>query len=129
MQRLLRRPKGNFSRSIRLTASANYFRLVEREVVMSILTSAGLLYGGLCAFFYFGQHLFFFRPERLPKGFAYQYPFLFSEINFDMEDGGVVNALHFQIPNSRGVVFYIKGNSRSIKGWGKVRPRFHRQRV
>ncbi len=119
MQRLLRRPKGNFSRSIRLTASANYFRLVEREVVMSILTSAGLLYGGLCALFYFGQHLFFFRPERLPKGFAYQYPFPFSEINFDMEDGGVVNALHFQIPNSRGVVFYIKGNSRSIKGWGK----------
>ncbi|MFN0215752.1 MAG: alpha/beta hydrolase [Saprospiraceae bacterium] len=41
------------------------------------------------------------------------------EINFDMEDGGVVNALHFRVPNSKGVVFYIKGNSRSIKGWGK----------
>ncbi len=36
-----------------------------------------------------------------------------------MEDGGIVNALHFEIPNSKGVVFYIKGNSRSIKGWGK----------
>lgn len=36
-----------------------------------------------------------------------------------MEDGGVVNALHFKVPNSKGVVFYIKGNSRSIKGWGK----------
>jgi alpha-beta hydrolase superfamily lysophospholipase len=36
-----------------------------------------------------------------------------------MEDGGSINALHFRVPNSRGVVFYIKGNSRSIKGWGK----------
>lgn len=36
-----------------------------------------------------------------------------------MEDGGTVNGIHFKVPNSKGVVFYIKGNSRSIKGWGK----------
>ncbi len=77
------------------------------------------MYVALCAVFYFGQDLFFFRPERLPKWFTYKYPFPFTEVNFDMEDGGVVNALHFQVPNSKGVVFYIKGNSRSIKGWGK----------
>jgi hypothetical protein len=73
----------------------------------------------LCLLFYFGQDLFFFRPERLPKWFTYQYSFPFSEVNFEMEDGGEVNALHFRVPNSKGVVFYIKGNSRSIKGWGK----------
>jgi alpha-beta hydrolase superfamily lysophospholipase len=77
------------------------------------------LYVGLCFLFYFGQNLFFFRPERLAKSFQYQYPFPFTEVNFDMEDGGMVNALHFRVPNSKGVVFYIKGNSRSIKGWGK----------
>lgn len=49
----------------------------------------------------------------------YKYPFPFTEVDFDMEDGGIVNALHFRVPNSKGVVFYIKGNSRSIKGWGK----------
>jgi fermentation-respiration switch protein FrsA (DUF1100 family) len=79
----------------------------------------GMLYGILCLVFYFGQDLFFFRPERLPKWFAYKYPFPFSEVNFEMEDGGLINALHFRVPNSKGVVFYIKGNSRSIKGWGK----------
>ena len=36
-----------------------------------------------------------------------------------MEDGGTINGLHFKVPNSRGVVFYVKGNSRSVKGWGK----------
>jgi len=84
-----------------------------------ILSGIAFLYVGLCVVFYFGQPLFFFRPERLAKTFTYKYPFPFTEVNFDMEDGGSINALHFRVPNSRGVVFYIKGNSRSIKGWGK----------
>jgi pimeloyl-ACP methyl ester carboxylesterase len=76
-------------------------------------------YVGLCAVFYFFQHYFFFRPEILPKNFEYRYPFPFEEVNFEMEDGGEINALHFKIPNALGVVFYLKGNSRSLKGWGK----------
>lgn len=84
-----------------------------------ILIWTGIAYATLCAVFYFAQDLFFFRPERLPKWFTYKYPFPFAEVNFEMEDGGEVNALHFRVPNSKGVVFYIKGNSRSIKGWGK----------
>jgi fermentation-respiration switch protein FrsA (DUF1100 family) len=85
----------------------------------SLFVIIGVVYGVLCAVFYFAQDFFFFRPERLPKWFTYKYPFPFSEVNFEMEDGGIVNALHFRVPNSKGVVFYIKGNSRSIKGWGK----------
>lgn len=96
-----------------------YLRCVDSAFWISILSVLGLIYGGLCLLFYFGQDFFFFRPERLPHWFTYNYPFPFSEVNFEMEDGGVVNALHFKVPNSRGVVFYIKGNSRSIKGWGK----------
>lgn len=76
-------------------------------------------YGSLCAVFYFMQDYFFFRPEILPKQFEYQYPFPFKEVNFEMEDGGTINGLHFRVPNAKGVVFYLKGNSRSIKGWGK----------
>lgn len=55
----------------------------------------------------------------LPKNFEYRYPFPFTEHTFEMEDGGVINALQFKVPNSQGVVFYLKGNSRSLKGWGK----------
>lgn len=81
-----------------------------------ILIAAYLL---LCLAFYFFQHKFFFRPEKLHDSFKYKYPFPFEELNFDMEDGGQINALYFKVPNSRGVVYYLKGNSRSIKGWGK----------
>jgi pimeloyl-ACP methyl ester carboxylesterase len=84
-----------------------------------IISLVALIYVLFGAFFYFFQHYFFFRPEILPHEFQYQYPFEFEEKSFDMEDGGRVNAVHFRVPNSRGVVYYLKGNSRSIKGWGK----------
>jgi pimeloyl-ACP methyl ester carboxylesterase len=88
-------------------------------VVSSWLTLLGGIYAGLCVVFYFFQDFFFFRPERLPTGFQYKYPFPFEEVNFEMEDGGRINGLHFKIPNARGVVYYLKGNSKSVKGWGK----------
>ncbi|MCP3929746.1 MAG: alpha/beta fold hydrolase [Bacteroidetes bacterium] len=73
----------------------------------------------LCLLFYFLQDYFFFRPEILPQQFEYRYPFPFDEVNFEMEDGGKINAIHFKVPNSKGVIYYLKGNSRSLKGWGK----------
>lgn len=78
-----------------------------------------VLYLLLCLLFYFGQDFLFFRPEKLPQYFRYRYPFPFEEITLSMEDGGSINGLLFTVPNARGVVFYFKGNSRSIKGWGK----------
>lgn len=84
--------------------------------VLSILV---ILYIAICASFYFFQHYGFFRPEILSTAFQYKYPFPFEELDFDMEDGGRINAIYFKVPNSRGVVFYLKGNSKSLKGWGK----------
>ena len=78
-----------------------------------------LLYAVICVVFYFGQHLFFFRPEILPSNFEYEYGFPSKELIFEMDDGGIINAVHFEVPNSLGVIYYLKGNSRSIKGWGK----------
>src|SRR5882672_11200501 len=78
-----------------------------------------VVYVTLCIAFYFFQHLLFFRPERLSTAFKYKYPFPFEELDFDMADGGHINAIYFKVPNARGVIYYLKGNSRSIKGWGK----------
>lgn len=88
-------------------------------MILQILTAVFLLYLLLAAFFYVFQHIFFFRPEILPQNFQYKYPFPFEEVHFDMEDGGTINGIHFKIPNALGVVFFLKGNSKSVKGWGK----------
>lgn len=86
---------------------------------MTILLIIGIIYLALVLLFYFLQHLFFFRPEILPHDFKYHYPFPFEEKQFDLPDGGRINAIWFKVPNSLGVVYFLKGNSRSIKGWGK----------
>ena len=85
----------------------------------NLILIPALAYTLICVIFYFFQHFFFFRPEILPHEFTYKYPFDFEEKDFEMEDGGHINAIHFRVPNSRGVIYYLKGNSRSIKGWGK----------
>lgn len=86
---------------------------------VSVLTTIGIIYGAVCLIFYFTQDFYFFRPELLPNSFQYRYPFPFEEVHFEMEDGGYINGLHFRVPNSKGVVYYLKGNSKSVKGWGK----------
>ncbi|MBL7871925.1 MAG: alpha/beta fold hydrolase [Cyclobacteriaceae bacterium] len=87
--------------------------------MVGLLIVLFFVYVGLSLFIYLFQHIFFFRPERLSRSFQYKYPFPFEELDFEMEDGGRINAIYFKVPNSRGVVYYLKGNSKSIKGWGK----------
>lgn len=77
------------------------------------------IYLFLCLMVYLTQELFIFHPERLPDDFQYQYEYPFEEINLQPEPNATINGLHFRLPRSKGVVFYFKGNSRSVKGWGK----------
>lgn len=71
-------------------------------------------------FLYFFQERFLFHPEKLPKDFVFQYENQqVEEYNLELQDGAVINGLHFKSNNPKGVVYYLKGNSKSIKGWGK----------
>lgn len=77
------------------------------------------IYAGLVVLAYFGQGLFFFHPEKLPQNFQFQYEYPFEEVFIEMEDKTRINGLWFRQEESRGVVFYFKGNTRSVKGWAK----------
>lgn len=69
---------------------------------------------------YFFQERFLFHPEKLPKDFQFQYENQkVKEYSLEIKKGVVINGLHFQTENPKGVVYYLKGNSKSIKGWGK----------
>tara|TARA_R110002124_G_scaffold155440_3_gene322649 strand:- start:751 stop:1620 length:870 start_codon:yes stop_codon:yes gene_type:complete len=69
---------------------------------------------------YFFQERFLFHPEKLPEDFIFQYKNQkVKEYSLEIKKGVIINGLHFQAENSKGVVYYLKGNSKSIKGWGK----------
>src|SRR5690349_12122329 len=75
---------------------------------------------------YFLQEKFIFKPEKLKHDFQFKYDVPFKEVNFDIEPGVRINGLHFFRENSKGVVLYFHGNSRSIKGWAKYAKDFYR---
>ncbi|MFY0643430.1 MAG: alpha/beta fold hydrolase [Bacteroidia bacterium] len=76
---------------------------------------------------YFLQERFLFKPEKLPEDFDFKYDNqVFDEYNIEVEEGVNINGIHFKVHNPKGIVIYLKGNSRSIKGWGKFSVDFTR---
>lgn len=76
---------------------------------------------------YFLQDFLMFKPEKLPKDFQFYYENQeIEEYNIETRDGAIINGLRFKTKNPKGIVFYLKGNSKSIKGWGKFAVDFTR---
>jgi pimeloyl-ACP methyl ester carboxylesterase len=77
---------------------------------------------------YYLQDYMLFKPEKLPEDFQFYYENQqIKEYSLKTRDGATIHGLRFY-PNgeSRGVVLYLKGNSKSIKGWGKFAVDFTR---
>ncbi|TCK65256.1 hypothetical protein DFQ05_2473 [Winogradskyella wandonensis] len=95
--------------------------------VSTILLILGI-YIAISIALYYIQDYVLFKPEKLPKDFQFDYENQETkEYNLETRDGAVINGLRF-FPKgeSKGVVIYLKGNSKSIKGWGKFAVDFTR---
>ncbi|MDU8885613.1 alpha/beta fold hydrolase [Yeosuana sp. MJ-SS3] len=77
---------------------------------------------------YYLQDYLLFKPEKLPKDFQFYYENQETEeYNMETRDGATLNGVLFKSKEKpRGVVLYLKGNSKSIKGWGKFAVDFTR---
>lgn len=95
---------------------------------LSIVVTVLVVYLAISIALYYLQDYMLFKPEKLPKDFQFDYENQETkEYNLETRDGAVINGLRF-FPKgeSRGVVLYLKGNSKSIKGWGKFAVDFTR---
>ncbi len=85
------------------------------------------IYVVISVLLFFLQDYFMFKPEKLPKDFNFYYENQeIEEYNVETRDGAIINGLRFKTQHPKGVVFYLKGNSKSIKGWGKFAVDFTR---
>ncbi len=85
------------------------------------------IYVGVSVLLYFLQDFLLFKPEKLADDFQFHYENQeIQEYNVETRDGAIINGLHFKLKQPKGVVFYLKGNSKSIKGWGKFAVDFTR---
>jgi len=95
----------------------------------STLLTILAIYVAISMALYYLQDYMLFQPEKLPKDFKFSYDNQQTkEYNLKTRDGATINGLRF-FPKgkSKGVVIYLKGNSKSIKGWGKFAVDFTRQ--
>jgi pimeloyl-ACP methyl ester carboxylesterase len=69
---------------------------------------------------YFLQERLIFLPSRLPDKFEYRFDQPFEEFNLKADDGAQLNALHFKIPDAKGVVLYFHGNAGNLSRWGEI---------
>jgi len=94
---------------------------------LQILVIVVVAYCVISVLLYYLQDYFLFKPEKLPKDFSFYYENqTVSEYNIETRDGAIINGLHFSVEKPLGVVLYLKGNSKSIKGWGKFAVDFTR---
>ena len=96
-------------------------------MITTIVISLIVLYVAANFIIYFWQEKFLFKPEKLPSDFQFKYSETkFMEYNLEPVPGVNINGVHFCLDNPKGVVLYLKGNSRSIKGWGRFAVDFTR---
>lgn len=97
-----------------------------KDWVFILLLFVGI-YIVLSILLYFLQDYLLFKPEKLSKDFQFYYDNQeIEEYNITTRDGAIINGLLFKAKESKGIVFYLKGNSKSIKGWGKFAVDFTR---
>lgn len=95
---------------------------------LSFLLTVIIIYIAISIAIYYLQDYLLFKPEKLPKDFQFNYENQeIEEHNLETRDGAVINGILFKPKGeSRGIVLYLKGNSKSIKGWGKFAVDFTR---
>lgn len=88
-------------------------------IKLVFLVSIGF-YVLIVSFLFFAQESFLFQPSQLSSDHQYEFANPFEEINLLMEDGALLNALHFKHSESKGLILYYHGNAGNLSRWGEI---------
>ncbi len=103
----------------------------RRVIPVLTVTALGLavlalaLYGAVLGWLWFNQEKLVFAPTVLPADRQLAHAPDIHELAIDVA-GARLSALHLQLPNPKGVVFFLHGNSGSLETWF-VNPDFYRR--
>ena len=87
-----------------------------RYWLLRVTAVVALLYAALLAGIWWGQEALLFVPQRLPQDHEFKFGADVHERWIEVP-GARLNALHLQVPNPKGVVFFLHGNSGNLESW------------
>ena len=82
----------------------------------SIVLALAAIYGAAIAWLYFRQERLLFEPEHLPADHQLSTDVDVREITIDVP-GARLSVAQLALPNPRGVVFFLHGNSGNLRKW------------
>jgi pimeloyl-ACP methyl ester carboxylesterase len=106
---LVREAPEGLARSIDLRSDAGRRPGWRRAVILAAVIAGGYL--ALLSWIYCYQEHLIFRPDPLPVA----HRFIFNDVHEVSIE--TLSALHLQLPNPRGVVFYLHGNNGNLATW------------
>ena len=74
----------------------------------------------------FFQEKLLFLPTVLEQDHKFKFSQPFEELFLKAKDGSQLNALHFKVENSKGVILYFHGNAGDLQRWGEITRHFTR---
>ncbi len=87
-------------------------------LILLLIFLAVLYLVATTAVWYF-QEKFIFLPEKLSRTFEFKFKHPYKELFITTKDA-VLNALYFQHPSSKGIIFYLHGNAGSMRTWAEI---------
>jgi uncharacterized protein len=87
------------------------------EIFLRILIILSLAYVGVCVVYFLFQENFIFVPTFPTDSFESKLSTPTEEFLLDTPLGGKIHALLLSVNNPRGLVFYLHGNTGSLKRW------------
>lgn len=91
-----------------------------KKKVINLIKIALALYIILCGLLFFFQERLIFFPHKLEKAYQFQFDQKYEEKNITTADGTVLNGLLFKVDSTKGLIFYLHGNTGSLSSWGSV---------
>jgi len=87
------------------------------NLVFHTLWVAALIYAGACVLYFLIQEKFIFVPTLPGEPFEIKLASSTEEFMIETPHGGHIHTLLIKNPESRGLVFYLHGNTGSLKRW------------
>lgn len=94
--------------------------LLRTVIVFILIYTLGIV------LLYLFQEKLIFSPQKLDKAFEFEFDQPFKEKSIQATDGTTLNGVLFKVTNSKGLLFYLHGNSGSINSCGIVAETFTR---
>lgn len=92
--------------------------------IIAIVTGLIVAYAIVCIGLFSLQERLMFGPDPLPANYTFNPKWgRFEEVQL-ASDGATLSALHFTVPQPKGVVLYFHGNAGSLRDWGAVATTF-----